>query len=188
MTTPSKVKKTRDKKKRHKEYTEQERLIKRTEKMIKRKINQADLNELFPSFEPSKPLRFLTLFEHTQTNGYPNPYRWMTNVRRRNNKEKRSSISGSGFYVSCKFGCNIFSGLSISRTKSNEIWSVRLALEIMDLKIWWLIFVYTLEFNPISSFMFYIYRGLELCCYFGIMLLLVFLKSFAAELELCCWA
>ena len=67
------------------------------------KINQADLNELFPSFEPSKPLRFLTLFEHTQTNGYPNPYRWMTNVRRRNNKEKRSSISGSGFYVSCKF-------------------------------------------------------------------------------------
>ena len=27
---------------------------------------------------------------------------------------------------------------------------------------------------------------LELCCYFGIMLLLFFKKSFAAELDLCC--
>ena len=90
-------KRSKDKKKRHKEYTEQERQFKIMQKMIKRKINSATLNELFPAFEPEKPLRFLKLFEHTQTNGYPNPYRWMSNVKRKNKKsEKRSSISSVG--------------------------------------------------------------------------------------------
>ena len=77
-------KKVKDgKRKKTKEYSETDRTVKQYQKFMKKKINSAQLKELFPAFEPEKSLRFLKLFEHSH-HMYPNPFRWLSNKKKSN--------------------------------------------------------------------------------------------------------
>ena len=73
--------KKKEKRKKHKEYTEADLLFKDAKKKLRGKIEGAQLEELFPDYRKTSSLKFLKLFEHAPNNIYPNPYRFLNNKK-----------------------------------------------------------------------------------------------------------
>jgi len=73
----------KERRRKQKEYTEQDVIYKDAKKKIRVRIELADLQQLFPGFRPDRALKFLKLFENAPSNDYPNPWRYLTNKKSR---------------------------------------------------------------------------------------------------------